>query len=317
MTIAENIEQLTTTPMPWLTDGGFETSLIFLDGFDLPLFAACVLADDEKRRQGVHTYFDRYLGVAEDIGTGFVLDTITWRAGVHWGAGLGRSEAEMVKLNHDAVDIAKSIRSRWQSRVNRVAINGVVGPAGDGYAPEEELAADAAKKTHLPQVKAFADAGVDMVSAITMTHSGEAIGIANAAREFGVPVVISFTVETDGNLPNGQPLGEAIAETDAATDNAPIYYMINCAHPDHFTDAVANGEGWLQRIGGIRANASRMSHAELDEAEELDDGNPQEFGVLHGDLARHLPNLRVIGGCCGTDDRHVGCAAHHVVKSPK
>jgi homocysteine S-methyltransferase len=150
-----------------------------------------------------------------------------------------------------------------------------------------------------------------MISAMTLTYAAEAIGIVQAAKEIDVPAVIAFTLETDGRLPSGQPLGDAIAEVDAATNAGPIYYMINCAHPDHFRDALDTNAPWILRIGGIRANASRMSHAELDEAEVLDDGDPIELGALNMELLQLLPNIRVIGGCCGTDHRHVGCISGH------
>jgi homocysteine S-methyltransferase len=244
--------------------------------------------------------------------TGFVLDTNTWRGCTHWGPNLNKSADEMLRLSSDAVTFAKRVREDWQTRVSPILINGVVGPAGDGYAPGSVPDAAEAHRMHRPQVDTFAGSGVDMVSAITMTNSGEAIGIAQAAVEEGLPVVISFTVETDGRLPMGELLGDAIQAVDQATGNAPLYYMVNCAHPDHFIETVATGKDWVSRIGGVRANASRLSHAELDVAETLDEGDPQEFGDLHADLVGILPNLRVVGGCCGTDHRHVGCVSHHL-----
>jgi homocysteine S-methyltransferase len=215
-------------------------------------------------------------------------------------------------MSKRAVAFAKNIRARWQDRVTPILINGVVGPADDGYKPGGLLTADEAQEVHRPQIEVFAKEGVDMISAITMTNIGEAVGIARAAKKSGVPVVISFTLETDGRLPTGDLLGEAIEAVDAATGNAPAYYMVNCAHPDHFRDAVANGESWTTRIGGLRANASRLSHEELDQAEELDQGDPEEFGQLHGELAKLLPALKVVGGCCGTDHRHVGCVSQEL-----
>ena len=179
-------------------------------------------------------------------------------------------------------------------------------------APGEIPDLSKAYRMHGPQIEIFAQSGVDMVSAITMTNTGEAIGIAQAAVEQDLPVVISFTVETDGRLPTGDLLGEAIQAVDQATGKAPLYYMVNCAHPDHFNRTIAEGTSWVSRIGGVRANASRLSHAELDAAETLDEGDPQEFGDLHAELAGLLPNLRVVGGCCGTDYRHVGCVSHHL-----
>ncbi len=307
-----SINHLLSAQRPFLTDGGFETSLFFIDGFDAPEFAAIVLLDDPEARQAMTRYFDRFLSMADAAGTGFVLDTDTWRGCVRWAEKLGRTEDDLLRLNRDAVTFAKEIRDRWSARVSPILVNGVVGPAGDGYAPDQLLTADAAQTAHTPQIEVFAESGVDMVSAITMTHVGEAVGIVRAAEEAGLPVVVSFTVETDGRLPTGETLGEAIAATDAATGDAPLYYMVNCAHPDHFSGALASGADWLRRIGGLRANASRLSHAELDVAEELDDGDPAEFGRLHADLAPLLPNLRVVGGCCGTDHRHVGCVSHHL-----
>lgn len=299
------IEKLLSAERPFLTDGGFETSLFFKEGFDAPAFAAIVLMDDREAVAAMTRYFEGFLEMAQSAGVGFVLDTNSWRGCVHWAGKLGRSAEDMLRLNREAAELALGLRERWRARVSPIIVNGVVGPAGDGYSPEQTLQSWQAQAMHAPQIEVFRDAGVDMISAITMTHPGEAIGVAKAAQAAGLPVVISFTVETDGCLPTGETLGDAIAAVDDATDSAPLYYMVNCAHPDHFHGALAKREKWLWRIGGLRANASRLSHAELDAATELDEGNPEEFGKLHGELAELLPNLRVVGGCCGTDHRHV------------
>ncbi|MFM1815276.1 MAG: hypothetical protein RLZ98_1971 [Pseudomonadota bacterium] len=299
------VEQLLKTDRPFLTDGGLETWLFFQRGFQAPEFAAIVLLDDELARQAMRHYFDGFLALAESSMTGFVLDTNTWRGCSHWGPKLNRSKADMLRLSRDAVAFAREIRDAWRTRVSPIIINGVIGPAGDGYAPGRVPDPTEARETHRPQIETLAQAGVDMISAITMTNSGEAIGIAEVAAEVQLPAVISFTVETDGRLPIGQPLGDAIQLVDAVTNGWPCYYMVNCAHPDHFRKIFASGQDWISRIGGIRANASRLSHAELDIAEKLDEGNPVEFGQLYADLVDLLPNLRVVGGCCGTDHRHV------------
>jgi len=306
------IESLLSADRPFLTDGGLETSLFFIDSFSAPEFAAIVLLDDPAARAALDRYFDRFLALAEAARTGFVLDTVTWRGCVEWAPKLGKTADGLIRLNRDAVSHAKGIRARWRDRVSPILLNGVVGPSGDGYAPEAALDPDIAEKVHAPQIAAFAAEGVDMLSAITMTHVGEAVGIVRAAGAAGLPVVVSFTVETDGRLPTGDPIGSAIAATDAATGGAPLYYMVNCAHPDHFRAAFEAREDWVWRVGGLRSNASRLSHAELDAAEQLDGGDPAEFGQLHADLARLVPNLRVAGGCCGTDQRHVGCVSRHL-----
>ena len=239
------------------------------------------------------------------------MDAPTWRAGAAWANPMGQALSDTLKTNTRAVDFVCAIRDRHETADLPILINGLVGPAGDAYAPDTVLSVQEAFQTHAPQIHTLGRAGVDLISAMTLTHASEATGIALAARETDTPVAIAFTVETDGRLPSGQPLGEAIAEVDATTDEAPIYYMINCAHPDHFRHVLDASDGWLSRIGGVRANASRMSHAELDAAETLDDGNPVELGRLNADLMALLPNIHVLGGCCGTDHRHVGCIAGH------
>lgn len=310
-----NFSDLMGTKRPFLTDGGLETTLVFHDGVDLPYFASFTELDAEGGLARLDRYFNHYLEAAESAGTGFVLDTLTWRANTAWGKIMGHDVAAIEDINRRAVAYAQSLKTKWQSRVEPILINGVIGPAGDGYAPDAMLTPETAQSIHAPQIEAFAEAGADMVSAITMTHTGEAIGIAKAAIKADIPIVCSFTVETDGRLPSGQSLGDAITEVDAETGNAVAYYMINCAHPDHFRGALDAGASWLNRIGGIRANASRMSHDELDAAEELDDGDPVELAGNYVDLQSVLPKLHVLGGCCGTDHRHIAaigaaCVTH-------
>ncbi|WP_299987890.1 homocysteine S-methyltransferase family protein [uncultured Ruegeria sp.] len=294
----------------FLSDGGIETTLIFQDGVDLPLFAAFVLLDDDEGRAKLSEYFERHITVARNHGLGFILESPTWRASRDWGAQLGRSEADIAKANSEAIYLMRTLRNRHENAVSPLLISGCVGPRGDGYVPGELMTKDEAQAYHSFQINTFADAGVDMVTAITMNNTLEALGIALAAKGVDVPVVIAFTVETDGRLPTGQDLGEAIREVDAATGGYPTYFMVNCAHPDHFEDVLRQGGDWVGRIGGVRANASRMSHAELDESEILDDGDPVELGQDYRRLLRVLPNLRVLGGCCGTDHRHVDAMGH-------
>lgn len=298
----DRLEGLLSTTRPWLADGGLETDLVFHEGQDLPLFSAFVLLDTEPGRALLARYFDRYLDLAGAAGQGFALDTVTWRANMGWAPKLGLDEAQVRAVNRSAVALARDLREA-RDWADRIAINGIVGPAGDGYAPEHLFAPKEAAELHAPQLEAFAEAAVDLVTAMTITHPGEAIGIVRRARALGLPVAISFTVETDGRLPTGQRLPDAIAEVEAATGGAALYFGINCAHPTHFIDIL--GGDWTRRIGLVRANASKLSHAELDEATVLDDGDPEDFGAQYRQLADLLPGLRVVGGCCGTDHRHV------------
>jgi S-methylmethionine-dependent homocysteine/selenocysteine methylase len=164
-------------------------------------------------------------------------------------------------------------------------------------------------------MEAVARAGADMVCAMTMTSVPESIGVALAARDVGLPLAISPTVETDGTLPDGSSLGDFVRRVDEATAGAPLFYLVNCAHPWHVAPALARakeeGAGWLRRFAGIRANASRKSHAELDESPELDRGDPRELGREIAELRRAF-GLRVVGGCCGTDAEHLAAIAEAV-----
>jgi S-methylmethionine-dependent homocysteine/selenocysteine methylase len=295
----------------FLTDGGIETTLIFHQGLDLPEFAAFVLLEDDSGVEALRSYFRPYLEIAREQGAGFVLDTATWRANPDWAAKLGYSAEQLDEVNRRAVALAEELREEAESETTPIVIDGVVGPRGDGYDPGEMMSADEAERYHSEQIGTFSDTAADMVSAITMTYPEEAIGLARAARAASMPVVISFTVETDGRLPTEQPLKQAVEQVDAETDRAPAYYMINCAHPQHFAGVLEENGGWIDRIAGLRANASTQSHAELDEAEELDEGDPVELGAKHAELKPRLRSVNVLGGCCGTDSRHVGqvCSA--------
>jgi S-methylmethionine-dependent homocysteine/selenocysteine methylase len=299
-------QPLPQTRSGWfVTDGGIETTLIFQDGIELPEFAAFVLLDGAAGRDALRRYYQRYLAIAAGArGAGFILESPTWRAGLDWGRKLGYDERTMQRFNLDAVALMHELRDAWAARIDgAIVVSGCVGPRGDGYLPGAPMSGHDAMQAHLPQVRALGLAHADMITAVTMTTSGEAIGVARAAAQVGLPCAISFTVETDGRLPSGQELREAIEQVDAGT--APAYFMINCAHPTHFAGVLEEDGGWRERIGGLRANASRMSHAELDEAEQLDDGNPAELGAEHGVLRERLPGVCVLGGCCGTDARHV------------
>lgn len=289
----------------FLTDGGLETSLIFHDGFDLPYFAAFDLLKNDEGRDAIRNYFQPYLKIAKDHGVGFVLESATWRASSDWAEQLGYTPDALSDANRKAVEMLREIRDEHETDKTKVVISGNIGPRGDGYSPDKLMTEDEAERYHSVQIGTFANTEADVITAITMTHAEEAIGVVRAAKAVGMPVVISFTVETDGKLPTGQTLKEAIEQVDNVTDNGPAYYMINCAHLTHFEGALAAGEEWIKRIRGLRANASALSHAELDEAEELDEGNPEEFGTQHGELRSAFTHFNVFGGCCGTDHRHV------------
>jgi S-methylmethionine-dependent homocysteine/selenocysteine methylase len=288
----------------FLTDAGIETTLIFHEGQDLPYFAAFHLLKDAVGVDVLRNYFRRHARIARDHGTGFILESATWRSSPDWAEKLGYSPEELDEANRRAIELLHELRDEFETERSPMVISGCIGPRGDGYDPDHVMTAEDAQSYHADQARVFAEAGADMITAITMTNVPEAIGVTRAAQAEGMPVVISFTVETDGKLPTGQTLKDAVQAVDVATGQGPAYYMINCAHPSHFHD-VLETDAWVKRLRGLRCNASRLSHAELDEAEELDAGNPVELGAEYRGLRDRFPQINVLGGCCGTDHRHI------------
>ena len=295
----------------FLTDGGVETDLIFNRGIDLPFFASVMLLRTAAGEKALEDYIRPYLELARRLGTGFEFVTASWRASPDWAAKFGLSQDELDDLNRKSVESARTLQAEYGDVPS--VISGCIGPRGDGYDPGNIMTVAEAQEYHRHQISTLASAGADLIAALTMTNIPEAVGIATAAKAIDVPVVISFTVETDGRLPTGVSLRAAIEAVDEATGSYPAYYMINCAHPTHFMSALSVGEEWTNRIGGIRANASRCSHAELDAMTELDSGDPGELGRFYRAIRDDLPGIRVLGGCCGTDLRHVTAIAEACV----
>ena len=287
----------------FLTDGGLETTLIFHEAVALPFFAAFDLLQNDAGIAVLRRYFERYAAIALAQGTGLLLETPTWRANPDWAAKLGYDGRALAEANRRSVGLLLEMRSAFGG--GKLVISGNLGPRGDGYQVGARMSAAAAEAYHGPQIRVFAETDADMVAAFTMTYPEEAIGIVRAAEAVGMPVAISFTTETDGRLPSGEALDEAITRTDEATGGAPAYYMINCAHPTHLAGALDRDGGWRERVRGLRANASRRSHAELDESTDLDAGDPDELAQEYDELRAAFPRLSVVGGCCGTDHRHV------------
>ncbi|QPD00182.1 homocysteine S-methyltransferase family protein [Qipengyuania soli] len=293
-----------------LTDAGLETDIIFNRGIDLPYFASVTLLQSEEGRAALTDYYRGFLDLAASKKVGFILESATWRASSDWAEPLGLTEDELARLVSEAITLMARLKNEYEGLIPVLVLSGCVGPRGDGYDPGAVMEASEARDYHASQIGTMKRAGCEMIAAITMTNVPEAAGVVMAARDAGLPVAISFTVETDGRLPTGQPLADAIAEVDAATDGYAAYYMVNCAHPDHFLAAVGEASANVgERIRGVRANASRCSHAELDAMTELDRGDPQELANLHRDLIARHPSINVLGGCCGTDLEHVTAIA--------
>jgi S-methylmethionine-dependent homocysteine/selenocysteine methylase len=272
-----------------------------------------MLLRSPEGRAALERYFRDFIDLAGSSGAGCLLETATWRASADWAPKLGVGLDELDALNSAAVAMLIELRSGHQAQSPEILVSGCIGPRGDGYDPGAIMSRADAEAYHVHQARVLAAAGADMLSAMTMTNVNEAIGIARAAESVGLPVAISFTVETDGRLPTDDLLGDAIDEVDRATGSYPGYYMVNCAHPTHFAETLLGNGDWVARMGGLRANASRCSHAELDAMTELDDGNPTELAAQYRALIDRLPQLTVLGGCCGTDIRHISAIAEACV----
>jgi homocysteine S-methyltransferase len=295
----------------FLTDAGLETDLIFNHGVEIREFASHTLLQDPVGSEKMAAYYRGFLGLARELGTGFVFDVPTWKAHPHWSADLGEDESFLHQANHDAVRFAQRLRDEFADVSGPIVLNAVIGPRGDAYAPDATISAEEAEAYHATQLGWLAETDVDMVTALTHTQGDEAAGFSRAASGACLPHVISFTVETDGRLPTGETLAEAIGKVDAASENAAAYFMVNCAHPDHFFGELTDAP-WARRIHGIRCNASRKSHAELDASDTLDDGNPDELAGQYAEIKARMPWLNVFGGCCGSDLRHVTAIARRV-----
>lgn len=304
MSIYRNqLPQLASTP--FISDGGLETTLIFHHGYELPDMAAFDLLTQKDGYEVLREYYKPYIHLARTHRLGFILESPTWRASRDWGRKLGYSPADLYEINRKSITLLQELRDTFQDRHTPMVISGCIGPKGDGYEVSDKMTVTQAREYHAEQIKTFSETDADLVSAFTINYTEEAIGITQAAQSVCMPVVISFTLETDGRLPSGQSLADAVTTVDQATDNGPAYYMINCAHPTHFARTLTTGAAWTHRILAVRANASAKSHAELDAADDLDDGHPAELGRQYAELVKQLPHLTVFGGCCGTDHRHV------------
>lgn len=270
-------------------------------GLELPLFAAFVLLEEERGIQALRDYYLPYIAMAREAGIGLILDTPTWRASRDWGDRLGRSPDALARANRDGVAVLQDLR-RSDGGGAVIRISGCLGPRHDGHPETGGMSTAAAERYHAAQVATFAATAADLVTALTLTYADEAVGIVRAAVTAGIPAVVSFTLRPDGRLPSGQSLREAIEQVDAETDSAAEYVMVNCVHPSHLACALQPPGPWLDRIGGLRVNAARG---------DGEDDSPRQLGELCRALAPCIPNVTVLGGCCGTDQRHVAaiCAA--------
>lgn len=288
----------------FLTDGGIETWLMYKRGFDLPEFSSFHLLHDTNATAAIREYYRAFADIALQLETSFIFDSLTYRASRDWGQLLGYSTAGLAEMNQKCLDLYREIAAEAGLAPERTVISGCIGPKGDAYQMNDRLTAAGAEDYHAEQIETFRNAGADLVTALTLNATDEAIGIARAAARADMPSVISFTLEKDRNLRSGETLRQAIETVDAATGSAPAFYMINCSHPVDFGPALTPG-AWIDRIRGLRANASSLDHGTLCQLGHLEEGNPDELAEQYRDLKKAFPKMNVFGGCCGTDFVHV------------
>ena len=288
-----------------ITDGGLETKLIFHDGIPLPDFAAFTLLKTETGRQWFREYFLIYIHLARKYNVGLILESPTWRASLDWFRKQGYADEDIVDINRKSIELLSDLRDQYETEQKPILIEGCLGPRGDGYNPSIIMSADEAQAYHAAQIEAFSQTNADLITALTISYPEEAIGVVRAAKAVQMPIAISFTVENDGKLPTGQTLKEAIELVDRETENSPMYYMVNCIRPGYLQTIFETQESWIKRIHGIKGNASKKSHAELDESQELDAGDPFDFAQSNQIYFNKYKHINIFGGCCGTDSRHI------------
>lgn len=292
------------TSRTFLTDGGTETWLIHKAGLDLPNFSSFHLLNDSAAYGHIWSYYRAFADIAVEHGVGFIFDSLTYRASRDWGALLGFSDAALAEMNLMALDFYRDVAKEAGLADQDVIISGCVGPKGDAYERNDGLTADGAQEYHQAQVDTFKTGDADIVTALSLSSSQEAIGIVRAAQSAGLPSAISFMVEKDHRLQSGESLRSAIETVDEETGSAAAYFMINCAHPVDFGPALKD-EPWATRVHGIRANASKADHSFLNLLGHLDEGDPDELAGEYAGLRSRFPHMNVFGGCCGTDFSHV------------
>ena len=289
---------------------GMDTDILYNRGIDLPGFASYPLLSNSKHKNILREYYSGLVDLAREQNVGVILDSVTWAANKDRGAELGYSAEDLKKYNIDAIELIADVRNEKGDLPT--VLSGQVGPRDDGYAPSNLMTTQEAEDYHSEQIEVYSNTEADLVSAFTICYAEEAAGVVRAAQNYEIPVAIALTVETDGRLPTGMSVKEAIEQVDAESNGGALYFLINCAHPDHFTD-IFNDEPWMQRLRGLVANASRCSHAELEVAEELDNGDPKELGAQIGGLREKFSHFNILGGCCGSDLRHM----KHIIEEAK
>ena len=296
----------------YLTEGGVETEVMYKWGYELPEFAMFPLLDNPEADAVIRNMFRRYLDVAAEQNTGLLLNGHDYRASPDWAAKLGYSAEGLRDMQRRTIQFLDDMRTEYAGRVSDVYIAACIGPRGDAYGTGGEITVDEAEDYHSLQLQNLDGTAADMAVAATFNNIPEAIGVIRAASEKGMPIGVSLTLTPEGRLRSGPSLREAIENVDEATDGRAAWFGTNCSHPLEFEPALYDAGPWLERLRYIRPNAARMDKIALCSLGHLEDGDPVELGEQMGEVARRLPNADIIGGCCGTDERHLSEIAKNV-----
>ena len=296
----------------YLTEGGQETEIMYRHGHDLPEFAMFALLDRPEARDDLRAMFTRYLETAAVNGFVPLMGGVDYRLSPDWGQLIGYSPAVLQDMQLRAIDLLREVARPFRAQVPEILFAGIVGPRGDAYQLNRDITEAEAEDYHSAQVGWLKMAGVDLVSALTFNNVPEAVGLSRAAARAGLPVSVSFTLDSTHRLRSGPSLREAIEAADAALGaDRPDFYGVNCSHPYEFLPALEPGD-WVLRLRALRPNAAMMDKISLCSLGHLEEGDWHELGHLMGDLARRYPHLDVWGGCCGTWDKHLNEIARNV-----
>ena len=289
----------------YLTEGGTETEVLYKWGFELPEFAMFPLLDDPKADSVIEGMFDRYFEAAEATGAGMLLNAHDYRASPDWASKLGYSAEQLTDFQHRVIGFLDAMRTKYRGRVDPVYVAGCIGPRGDAYGTGGEITEEEAEAYHAVQINNLKGTAADMVIAVTFSNIAEAVGVIRAAAAAKMPIGVSFNIGPDGRLRSGPTLAEAITATDAATEGKAAWFGTNCAHPIEFAPALADPGDWRKRLRYVRPNAAKTDKLALCKLGHLEDGDPVELGNEMAEALREFPSVDIVGGCCGTDERHL------------
>ena len=260
-------------------------------------------------RQALARLYEQYIDVGRRYDLPLILGAPTWRASAER---IQRAGIEAgIGLNAEAVMFVKALRGRTGQYGRRIFVAGMMACRNDAYKPQHALDVAAARRFHAAQAEALAAAMPDLILAATLPAASEAEGLARALADVACPYLISFVIRPDGNLLDGTRLDAAMGRIDQRIDPPPAAYMVNCVHPDHLDAALAGMPAAAPPTGrllGLQANASRLSPEALDGRAVLDASAPAEFAAAMVRLQRRY-RLKIFGGCCGTDQRHLQAMA--------